>query len=441
MLTARRRWTAATAALVLAAGLAGCRGADPATPTTEGAIKTDIGVTKEPCPKAIDTSKGCIYLGTISDLTVGPFAPLAVPITKAQLAFWTRVNKAGGIGGYEIDVEKYVKDNKYNPQTHNEVYQEIKPNVLALAQTLGSPTTAAILEDLKASNIVAVPASWTSLWNYEDVILESGANYCIESMNAIDFAKGAKPAIKSVMAVHYAGDYGDDAAAGAKYAAEKNGLTFSDTKTDPGQDKQAGAIQAIVAAKPDLVILTTAPAEAAVIVGGLGQQAATSGYAPMVVGTSPTWNPALNASPAAPALAALYFQSGPWQSWGSDTPGHKAMREALTPTPSPLSDGYTAGWVWSYPLKAVLEKAAANKDLTRAGMLAAAKSLTSVDYEGMLPAGSGNYAGGADGSMVRVSVISKPDPKAPTGVSEVKPLGAGPTASGFKAGDKACYLG
>ena len=37
------------------------------------------------------------------------------------------------------------------------------------------------------------------------------------------------------MAVHYAGDYGDDAAAGAKYAAEKLGLTFTDVKTDPGR--------------------------------------------------------------------------------------------------------------------------------------------------------------------------------------------------------------
>jgi ABC-type branched-subunit amino acid transport system substrate-binding protein len=431
---------AATAALVLATSLAGCRGADTAPPTEEGAIKTDIGITSEPCPKAIDQAKGCIYLGTISDLTVGPFAPLAVPITKAQVAFWNRVNKAGGIGGYEIDVETYVRDNKYNPQTHNEVYQEIKPNVLALAQTLGSPTTAAILEDLKASNIVAAPASWTSLWAFEDVILESGANYCIESMNAVDFAKGAKATIKSVMAVHYAGDYGDDAAAGAKYAAEKLGLTFTDTKTDPGQDKQAGALAAILAGKPDLIILTTAPAEAAVIVGGIGAQAATSGYAPMVVGTSPTWNPALNASPAAPALKALYFQSGPWQSWPADTPGHKALREALTPTPSPLSDGYTAGWVWSYPLKSVLEKAAANKDMTRAGMVAAAKSLTSVDYEGMLPAGSGNYAGGPNGSMVRVSVISQPDETAPTGVKEVKGLTAGPTATAFQAGATACYL-
>ena len=146
--------------------------------TRRGGIKTDFGVTKEPCPKAIDKAKGCIYLGIISDLTVGPFKALAVPITEAQKAFWKRVNKAGGIGGYEIDVTKYVRDNKYNPQIHNEVYQEIKRNILALAQTLGSPTTAAILADLKASNIVAAPAAWTSAWAFEDVILESGANYC-----------------------------------------------------------------------------------------------------------------------------------------------------------------------------------------------------------------------------------------------------------------------
>ncbi len=114
------------------------------------------------------------------------------------------------------------------------------------------------------------------------------------------------------------------------------------------------------------------------------------------------------------------------------------MREALTPTPSPLSDGYTAGWVWSYPLKAALEKAAANKDLTRAGLLAAAKSLTSVDYEGMLPAGSGNYAGRSGQGRSASTVISKPDKTAPTGVTEVQKPTAGPTASGFNL-TKACY--
>lgn len=432
-----RRIAIAGASLALVvAGAAGCRGADQGPTTDAGGIKTDFGVTKEACPQAIDKTKGCIYLGTLSDLTVGPFKPLAIPITDAQKAFWNRVNKNGGIGGYEIDVTTYVKDNKYDPQTTNQVYQEIKPKILALTQTLGSPTTAAILPDLKASNIVAAPAAWTSGFAFEDVILESGASYCVESMNAVDWAKGAKPATKSIMAVHYPGDYGDDAAAGAKYAAEKLGLTFTSVATSPGADKQAGAISQIISAKPDVVILTTAPTEAAVIVGQVGAAAQTSGYAPIFVGTSPTWNPALNASAAAPAFAALYFQSAPWGPWGSDTAGHKAMREALG-TPSPLSDGYTAGWVWAYPLKAALEKAAQNKDLTRAGLLAAAKSLTSVDYEGMLPAGSGNYAGGPN-ATVRVTQIAKPDKTAPTGVVTVQPLTAGPTAAGFTL-DKPCF--
>ena len=420
----RTRTGLVVAAAALALTVTGCRGQDDE-------VTTDVGVTADACPTAVNPDNGCIYLGSISDLTVGPFAPLAVPITDAQKAFWKRVNDAGGIGGYDIDVTTYVRDNKYDPQTHNQVYQEIKGKVLGLAQTLGSPTTAAIIEDLEANNIVAAPASWTSAWAFRDVILESGANYCIESMNAIDYAKETF-APKSVMSIHYAGDYGDDAAAGAKYAAEKLGLTFANVVTTPGATNQAGAVAAVVAQKPELVILTTAPAEAAAIVGGT----AVAGYKGHFIGTSPTWNPALNGTAAAPALAALYLQSGPWQSWGADTPGHKAMREALG-TPSPLSDGYTAGWVWSYPMKSALEKAVSNGDLTRKGLLDAAKSLESVDYEGMLPAGAGNYKAGAAG-QVKVTVISKPDKAAPTGVTEVKAPFTGPTAAGYTL-TKPCY--
>ena len=113
---------------------------------------------------------------------------------------------------------------------------------------------------MKTNNIIAAPAAWTSAYAFEDNILESGANYCIESMNAVDYANETfKP--KTVMAVHLAGDYGDDAAAGAKIAAEKLGMTFVNVKTDSGTDKQAGAVTAIVTQKPDLVILTTGPAE------------------------------------------------------------------------------------------------------------------------------------------------------------------------------------
>ena len=433
-MTIRRSVVAALAvSLAVPLAISGCRSQEStAAQTGKEGTKVDFGVTNEPCPQAIDTSKGCIYLGTISDLTEGPFKALAVPITDAQKAFWRRVNEQGGIGGYEVDVTTYVKDNKYNPQVHNQVYQEIKPKILALAQTLGSPTTAAILPDLKANNIVAAPASWTSLWAFEDVVVESGTDYCLESMNSVDYAAD-KLGAKSIMAVHLAGDYGDDAAAGARIAAEKRGLKFTDVKTASGQDNQAGAIEAIVSGNPDVVILTNGPTDAAVIIG----QAAARGYKGRFIGTSPTWNPGLLDGPAASAITAQYLQSGPLQPYGADTPGHRAMRAALGDIPEP-NEGHTAGWVFSYPLKAALTKAAENKDLTRAGLLLAVNSLTSVDYEGMLPAGAGNYSGTPNEIVVRQSRIAKPDNSAPSGVSEIEPFFVGPTAKDYKL-EKPCY--
>jgi ABC-type branched-subunit amino acid transport system substrate-binding protein len=430
----KRAGTIGMAALVAlsmsAALLTGCRGASQA-PSGSG-IKSDIGVTAAPCPSATDKTKGCIYLGLLSDLT-GPVAVLGVTAAEGVKAFWKRVNANGGIAGkYEVDATTYVKDSKYDPQTHNQAYQEIKSKVVALGLTFGSPTTAASLPDMKSNNVIAVPGAFSSGFLFEDVMLESGANYCVESMNNVDYAKDTWQA-KSVTAVHWPGDYGDDSAFGVKYAAEKAGLTFADVTTGTGQDKQAAAVSAILAGKPDLVILAVGPTEAAAIVGG----AAAQGFKGRFIGLGPTWVAQLNASPAAPALAAMYLQSGGIAPWNANTSGHQAMRTALG-TPASINDGLTTGWASSYPLKAALEKAVANGDLTRAGLLAAAKSLTTVDFEGMLPPEFGNYAGGPSAAPKATSV-SKPDKAAPNGVTLIKDMFTGPTAKAFTP-SKPCYL-
>lgn len=446
-------WRVAAGLVISAIVLTGCRGGggdaddvvdagDPVDSaangetddedTGDGDIATDIGVTEEPCEDAVNEDNGCIYLGIISDLTVGPFAPVAVPITEAQAAFWQRVNEDGGIGGYDVDATTYVRDNLYAPQTHNQVYQEIKEDILAIAQTLGSPTTATILDDLEANDIIASPAAWTSEYAFIDNIIESGANYCVESMNSVDWAVENLD-VESVMAVHYPGDYGGDAAAGAKIAAEANGLEFTNVETGLGQGAQAGAIDAVVSGNPDLVIITTGPADAATVIG----QAAARGYQGRFIGTGPTWNPGLLGSPAAPALETLYLQSGPWATFSTDSPGHEAMREALGDVQP--NDGYTSGWVWSYPMKAALEAAAESGDLTRAGLLAAVQSLESVDYEGMLPEGAGNYAGEPNEAIVRSTLISEVDPEAPTGTNVIQEFFTGPTAEAYEF-EGACYL-
>jgi ABC-type branched-subunit amino acid transport system substrate-binding protein len=415
------------AALVLVA--TGCRGGD------DDEAGGAPGVSDDACPEAVNEDNGCIYLGTISDLTQGPFAPLGVAIVEAQEAFWQRVNEDGGIGGYDIDVTSEVKDNLYNPQTHKQVYGEIESEVLALAQTLGSPTTLAIVGDLQRDEVVAAPASWTSLWAFEDNILESGANYCVEGMNLVDYAV-AQNQIKSVMAVHFPGDYGGDGAAGVEIAAEANGIDYTAVETAPGQEAQAGAISAIVQQKPDLVMLGTSPTETAVIVG----QAAAQGYTGQFIGLGPTWNPALLESPAAEALQQLYMQSGYWGPFGTDTPGHQAMRDTLGELEQP-TDGHTAGWAWSYPLKAALEEwLDGDYDEDRAGLLEAVKSLETIDYEGMLPEDAGNRSGDPNETVFRQTVISEVDPSAPTGVSIVQDFFTGPTAEEYEF-EGPCYEG
>jgi ABC-type branched-subunit amino acid transport system substrate-binding protein len=395
----------------------------------DGEIATDTGVTEEPCPDAVNEDNGCIYLGTLSDLTIGPFAPLAVPITDSQAAFWARVNEEGGIGGeYDVDVTTHVQDNEYNPEVHVRKYQQIEPEILALAQTLGTPPTLAALDLYKQGDVVGAPASWWSGWEFEDVILESGTNYCFESMNAIDYAIEEFDA-KTVMAVGYPGDYGGDAAAGAEIAAKENGLEYLgaiETAPNAIAGSQEEAIGAVLEANPDVVIVTTGPAEMAEIVGGT----AARDFQGRFMGTSPTWNKGVLESPAAPAIEALYLQTGPWAPFDTDTPGHEAMREAVGDVDP--NDGYTSGWVWSYPLKQVLEDAVANGDLTRAGLVEAASSLETVDYEGMLPEEAGRFSGDPNDTVFRQIVISKPDKNAPSGVTLLEDFFVGPTAEAFE---------
>lgn len=391
-------------------------------------VRFDVGVTREPCPERLNPQNGCIYLGTISDLS-GPFAVLGVPAVEAQQKFWKRVNEQGGIEGFDVNVTKYVRDNKYDPATHRKAFEEVENHVLALAQTLGSSTTAAIIDDLTTKGIVAAPASWTSAWTYESVIMESGNNYCTESMNAVDFALRARPGTKKIMAVHFPGDYGEDGAAGAKIATEAHGLVFTAVPQAPtatGDATTTAAVNAILTQRPDLVVLTVSPRETAAIVG----TAVARGYDGQFIGNGPTWAPPLLESSAGQALRKHYLQAAPWGSFDTQTPGHDAMRAALGNVKG--NDGYVFGWVWSYPLKAALEQAIRYGDVTRKGLLTAVGDLQSVNYEGMLPEGAGDFADNPNqGGTVRQTVIQRPDDDAQSGVSLIENFFTGPTAAKY----------
>src|SRR5690606_25614420 len=133
--------------------------------------------------------------------------------------------------------------------------------------SLGTVATETMLKDNDAKDLMVVPATLGSNWYFEDRVMELGTSYCGEAMNSIDYGVDELGA-KKVAAVHFPGDYGDDAAVGAKIAAEARGVEFTDIPTEPGADKQAAAVKSVMESGADVVFVATGPLELAAVVGG-----------------------------------------------------------------------------------------------------------------------------------------------------------------------------
>jgi len=432
-----RRTAAVLGAIAILAAACGSDDSSDGPSVTQG-----TGVTDEPCAQpaggVANEGNGCIYLGILSDLTEGPFAPLGVLIQRGQQDFWGRVNADGGIGGFDIDIDTYTRDTKYNPQDHAQAYRQIEPNILLLAQSLGTPTTEAILASMDEDDVLAAPAGWWSGFNFAEnssgLILASGYSYCLESMIGLDWFTefGPRP-IGSIAAVGYPGDFGGDVAEGARLWAEANDVTFTgfiQTAPNAVVGSQDAAVGAILASGADIVVLGLGPAETAEIVGKTAASA-TAERPPgsiLFLGSGPTWNPALLGTAAAPALVGLYTNVSPWEDYIGTAAGHAAMREAFGDN-APINQGYAAGWVWQYPIKSLLDAAAESGDLTRANLRALADGLT-VDYEGVLP--TTQMGGDPNVNVNRTAVIGRVSTDSANGLETIVGGYRGTTADAFQ---------
>lgn len=406
-------------------------------------VEFDIGVTAEPCPGTPNQDNGCIYLGVLSDFT-GPFSVFGGPLTEGNQKFWETVNEDGGVGGlFDVVItDENIGDTGYNPQTHVEQFNQIEPNVLALAQTLGTPQTLGIAGDMAELDMIGSVSTWWSGWSFNDNIVEYGSNYCLDAMNGVDWvvanggtvigegdaAAQIPESVETMVVVYFEGDYGGDALAGAKAAAEANDIeVLAEVAQVPvvaGGDVTA-AVTAIVQNQPDLIWITTGPTELGQIMGG----AFTNGYqGGFYMGSHPTYNSGLLASDAGPLVLGKYAFVGPHDSYDGDSAAHEAMRAAYGDSP-PENDGGTFGWMMEYPILAALEQAVANGDLTRAGVLAA-KNEVEVSFEGAMP--SRSYSVSPDESVQRVTFIGKADPAGTTGALSVEQSYTGPTAESYE---------
>jgi ABC-type branched-subunit amino acid transport system substrate-binding protein len=374
-----------------------------ATDTTEGEmeIQTDIGV---------DLDAGTITVGLLSDLT-GVFSALVKPVTDGYSAQIDTINAAGGIHGLTIELE--IRDTVYSVDNHVQLYEELRDSVVALGHSTGSPHSMAINDAMGEDNLFAVPLTWYSGWSDPAInsnLVPHGEPYCIEAMNVLGYLVDQDPELKTVAIASNAGDFGQDSAQGAKLAAAALGLEIvydGEAKVNAADEASlAEVVTGIVGSDADIVFLTTSPGAYAGIYG----QALAAGVVATWTGSAVAWIPSFIGPDSAirEAVERDWLFALPYAPWNADNPGTKAAVEMLTtaiPDIQPF-DYYLEGVGEALLMETILNAAYDSGDMTRAGVLAAAKSLEKFTTDGLWPDQS--YVGETNDIVQRVGHVIRP---------------------------------
>ena len=359
----------------------------------------------------VDYENRVIRVGLNTDLT-GVFASLVGPVTEGQKVYWEWLNDNGGIQGWTV--EPVILDNAYDVPKHLENYDimsgEGDQSVVMFSTSTGSSHTAATVQKLVEDQMAAVPLSWYSGWPDPEIgqnVFAPLASYCVEGMNGATYMAetyGNKVAIAT-----WPGDYGEDSAKGVKVAAEAldleivydgQGAVVPDTDLTP-------VVANIVKSDADWVWIAASARETGQLIGG----AAAQGFTGQWVVAGSAWHPQLLGLPGLSdivdkSLTLSYYMdvSGLGASRESMSQGMRDMLDAMSeylPGASFL-DVYVLSWVQGLITTQILDAAISSGDITRAGVLAAGKSVT-VDLQGLAPDQS--WSGNPDDDIVRETYI------------------------------------
>jgi ABC-type branched-subunit amino acid transport system substrate-binding protein len=304
-------------------------------------------------------------------------------------------------------------------------------DVVALQQVLGGPTSAAVLPLAQQDDVYVGGVGWAgSALQYENNQLP-GASYAIQGANAVDYmvdelkvAKGSKIGV-----VYFAGDYGNDALAGAQHAADERGLEVVAQEITPATTDLSAQASALAQEGVAGVVLGAAPAQLASLAGVLASQGANV----PIVGLNPTFNPSLLTTPAADALLANVYSITAVAPYASDAPAVKTANDLYTKADPDGAIGWEVplAYVQAELLKQSLDGACDSGDLTPAGVVAALRDSSSVDTQGLLPDGL-DYSKLGESPTTTV-YVSKVDAQAPAGLKLLDEL-SGPSAESFSYG-------
>ena len=386
---------------------AGDNGGDDSTSTTAGA------------PEAAPGFDGTtIKLGILVPLS-GLASLIGNPLAAGQEAYWAYVNDQGGIAG-KYPVEVVLEDTLYEVNTTVQKYNKIKGDVVMLAQVMGTPHNQALLPLLNDDNIVSAPASQDSIWIREQHMLPIIEPYQIDVINALDYYlnEGGGTTDDTFCAVVENDVYGDAGQEGFEFAADQFGFDVAEiAKFKLGDTDFTAQVSALKAANCDMVFATALPSE----FNGIITTADNLDFAPRWIGQSPAWVDEFAATDLAP-----YYQEHVWivavgPEWGDTSyPGVQELMDRLQRyRPQQEPDYYFSfGNYQAVAVQQVLEKAVANGDLSRDGIVEAMNSIDVLDFGGII--GDYTYGPPEDRDPPRVSSVFEIDPAKPFALGALK---------------------
>lgn len=359
-----------------------------------------------------------IKLGVLSPLS-GPVAVIGLPLTAGNKIWFDALNARGGVAG-KYKVELVQEDTQYKPDVTVQQYNKIKGNVVAFTQILGTPSTLAVLPQLKTDKVLAAPASLDALWVREPNLLPVGGPYQIQVINAMDhyLTEGGGSKDSKICMMLQDDVYGEAGLQGLTYASQKYGFQIANTQRfKNGTENYTGQIQALATAGCQMVFLTATPTDAGKIWG----TAVQARFAPRWYAQSPAYAAALSQSPLTPYLQQNAIIVAEGTEWGDNqVSGMKDMVDRVGQFgPQQKPDYYLAfGYNQGRAMTAVLEKAVQLGNLTRDGILQASQQLGTVSFDGL----SGDYMYGPAETRnpPRTSTLFVVDPTKPFGLKTLK---------------------
>ncbi len=359
----------------------------PTTPPTVAGAATTPAATPTGLAVVPGFDGKTISVAHLGNVAGGPFAVGGKALTAGFLSYLNDYNAKGGIAG-KYQVNDIFAETEYSADVASQKYAALKDKVVMVSQIYGTPLVAALTTKLDQDNLIGSPISLDAQWARDVSYLPIGGAYQYQAINILDWANtlgGAKG--KKYCAAAHTGPYGDAGMDGYNFAVKALGLTAGPIARFAGtESNMAAVVSQFKAADCGVVFLAEASAQTTGILVN-GQQ---NGFNPLLVGLAPSFD-VKQVTNATEALYTKYFYTavdGP--QWGDTTiPGMAPMIASLKRNAPQYAGDINGAFVWGYvqakSVVALLEKAVALGDLSRAGMKKALVQVGRVPLDGLYP--------------------------------------------------------